>query len=651
MSEARRPPVVVPAKHPPHYLMHKYWARKPHNLVAAYIEHHTDVGDIVLDPFSGSGVTAIEAICLRRGVVAVDLNPLSRLMVEATIADAEEGELRSAMAAIREALAGHVAEAYSTRCPDCGGVSRIAYCVWTASLDCPSCGQPVLACDADRVGRNYSCPGCSTSVRIPSSTVASERMTEIFCSCDNCGGKRRSKTPSPGDIDKANRTTTHGPRWRPVDNRFITNRRTLVRAGQLTSDFFTVRNFEMLCAIRAEIERIDDPSVRRIMTLTFTAGVAQASRLIPYRDNMTTGGPAWSVPGFWVPPLHLEMNAWDAFENRFEKTIRGRQSAKVAMAGAKLIETESFDGLTSASANAMLLTQDSSNLAVIPDGSVDYVFADPPYGDAVPYLEFSSLWLAWLDDEIDPDREIVVSDAPGRSKNLERYKNELRSVFAECFRVLKDSGYLTITFHNKSLDVWSAIASALSEAGFILASATYCPPAVVSSKAQLAPAGSMVGDVVLDLVKAPAGSGHADASSASMADVIAAALEQAICERGGVATSEEVVRAAVIALLKAGAKGIDHAQYSRVLAANFDASDGGWRLRSDRQALLDKYPQISIEAARLTRLALAEGVTDKRAVFAFVLDGLRDGSAPSLHVLESAYAAARAEQESANRLF
>ena len=38
------------------------------------------------------------------------------------------------------------------------------------------------------------------------------------------------------------------------------------------------------------------------------ASVAQCSRLIAYRNDLTTGGPAWTVPGFWVPPVHLETN-------------------------------------------------------------------------------------------------------------------------------------------------------------------------------------------------------------------------------------------------------------------------------------------------------------------------------------------------------
>ncbi|MGA9030153.1 MAG: DNA methyltransferase, partial [Methanoregula sp.] len=67
---------LVARLHPPMYNIHKYWARKPDNIVAAYIERYSKEGDTVLDPFSGSGVTAIEALRLGRKAIAVDLDPV-----------------------------------------------------------------------------------------------------------------------------------------------------------------------------------------------------------------------------------------------------------------------------------------------------------------------------------------------------------------------------------------------------------------------------------------------------------------------------------------------------------------------------------------------------------------------------------------------
>jgi hypothetical protein len=49
------------------YNMHVYWSKKPHTAIRQYIRHFTKPGDIVLDPFSGSGGTALAACWTREG--------------------------------------------------------------------------------------------------------------------------------------------------------------------------------------------------------------------------------------------------------------------------------------------------------------------------------------------------------------------------------------------------------------------------------------------------------------------------------------------------------------------------------------------------------------------------------------------------------
>lgn len=73
---------IVAKAHTQMYLMHKWWARKPYNVVAEYIKNYTRKGDIVLDPFCGSGVTAIESLKLERKVVTIDLDPIATFITK-----------------------------------------------------------------------------------------------------------------------------------------------------------------------------------------------------------------------------------------------------------------------------------------------------------------------------------------------------------------------------------------------------------------------------------------------------------------------------------------------------------------------------------------------------------------------------------------
>ena len=69
-----------------HYGVHPYFTRRPANVVRAYIERYSQEGDVVLDPFGGTGVTAIEAFLLGRKAIQNDLNPFANFIAR-NIAD------------------------------------------------------------------------------------------------------------------------------------------------------------------------------------------------------------------------------------------------------------------------------------------------------------------------------------------------------------------------------------------------------------------------------------------------------------------------------------------------------------------------------------------------------------------------------------
>src|SRR5437763_8732293 len=69
-----------------HYGVHPYFTRRPANVVRAYIERYSREGDVVLDPFGGTGVTAIEAFLIGRKAIQNDLNPFANFIAR-NIAD------------------------------------------------------------------------------------------------------------------------------------------------------------------------------------------------------------------------------------------------------------------------------------------------------------------------------------------------------------------------------------------------------------------------------------------------------------------------------------------------------------------------------------------------------------------------------------
>src|SRR5699024_2824648 len=135
--------------------------------------------------------------------------------------------------------------------------------------------------------------------------------------------------------------------------------------------------------------------VRKAALVMLTASVAQCSRLIPYRNNMKTGGPAWSVPGFWGPPKHLETNPLNHLNARLTKFIRGLKDIK-DKSNKGAVNVKKIDAVT--------------GLKGLRDDNVyaDLIFFDPPYGDSVPYTEFSNMWNSFLQDIPNVNTDISV---------------------------------------------------------------------------------------------------------------------------------------------------------------------------------------------------------------------------------------------------
>ena len=127
------------------------------------------------------------------------------------------------------------------------------------------------------------------------------------------------------------------------------------------------------------------------------------------------------------------------------------------------------------------------NLDHIEDGSIDAVVIDPPYYDNVMYAELSDFFYVWLKRTAghvfpelfrrrltDKDNEAVANPARFQGQKGARalagrdYQQRMASIFAECRRVLKPDGIMTLMFTHKASGAWDALTTGLMEAGFII---------------------------------------------------------------------------------------------------------------------------------------------------------------------------------------
>jgi DNA modification methylase len=57
-----------------HYGSHQYFTKRAWNVIQAYIENFTEPGDVVCDPYGGTGVTVVEALVLGRKGIYLDIS-------------------------------------------------------------------------------------------------------------------------------------------------------------------------------------------------------------------------------------------------------------------------------------------------------------------------------------------------------------------------------------------------------------------------------------------------------------------------------------------------------------------------------------------------------------------------------------------------
>ena len=127
------------------------------------------------------------------------------------------------------------------------------------------------------------------------------------------------------------------------------------------------------------------------------------------------------------------------------------------------------------------------NLDHIEDSSIDAVVMDPPYYDNVMYAELSDFFYVWLKRTAghvfpelfrrrltDKDNEAVANPARFQGQKGARalaardYQERMASIFAECRRVMKPDGIMTLMFTHKASGAWDALTTGLMEAGFVI---------------------------------------------------------------------------------------------------------------------------------------------------------------------------------------
>ncbi len=132
------------------YDAHTYHTKVPPQGIEGFVEYYTKPGDVVLDPFCGSGMTGIAAIERGRKALLSDLSPAAAFIAYNLNTPIDPARYRDAVESLLSDARTLEESLYGTLCRQCGQVVPLLYTVWSYGVTCPSCKHEFVLWDVAR---------------------------------------------------------------------------------------------------------------------------------------------------------------------------------------------------------------------------------------------------------------------------------------------------------------------------------------------------------------------------------------------------------------------------------------------------------------------------------------------------------------------
>lgn len=458
------------------YNMHTYWSKKPHDAIRQYIRHYTKPGDLVLDPFCGSGGTALAALMEGRKAVAIDRSPAATFITKNYCTPVDVHELQKAFEELKQKVKPEIDRLYETRCDRCDGRAKTAYTVYSQVFLCPRCMEKVPLFDCIEVeGKTEKgkpkkisiCPHCHKRGNIEEISARNEKfgavpvMVSYLCEngCKPVRGERRHNDCDTNkreyfkkyDLGKIREIEPKEiPYWYPTHKMMNIEDNTKPwgmewregRNFRTVDELFTKRNLWALAIIRSNILSLEK-EVKEFLLFSFSACLLGVTRMI--RESNTA-----TMPGtYYLPQISKEVYVFSSFKSKTEVALKG-------LAEANLLCT-----------NFIISNQSVTQVKSLLSNSVDYIFTDPPYAEKVQYGELNFIWEAWLGLDTNwHNDEIIVNEVRGKTEA--DWAKMMRQAMSECYRVLKPGRWLSLCYHDTSEGTWALVQDIMAEVGFVV---------------------------------------------------------------------------------------------------------------------------------------------------------------------------------------
>lgn len=454
MPPLRFPEEIAVRRTDPIYMAHGYLTKVPVGAIVPFVEAFTHPGDLVADPFAGSGMTGVAAVMAGRRAALSDISKLGQHIGLNYVNLVDPGALRAAANSVLKSAVARVPNLYRVRCSHCDRPAQLVKAIWSKRYTCPACCADFTYYDALQAGGwlNAQCPHCDVPIDRRGLPQTGEAMVREAVRCVALP-KQVEQDPSDVEVPRFPQLE----RWPdvPIPPHSEMFRRSALNKHGLTTTacFFSVRNLTALVALRDAIRETAEPALRHKLMFAFTAILPRSSKRYQWSRKRPLNAQNQT---YYVSPVFYEWNVFDLFERKVSAVVASDDAIR------------HHGPLFAPKVDASYDIASADDLRHIESASVDYVFTDPPFGSNIFYSDMNLFQEVWLDSYTDSDREAVITTNGDKAASALRYESIMAGALRECYRILKPAGWLSMVFSNSRGDVWALVQRALKNSGLEL---------------------------------------------------------------------------------------------------------------------------------------------------------------------------------------
>ena len=490
---------VSEGKNDPIYNAHSYHTKVPHKAIMRYILHYTEPGDIVFDGFCGTGMTGVAAqlcgdieqvrslgykvdektgaitdpnaedpkkVISHLGARKAMLNDLSPEAFFISMCYTNMEELLKDVEILKADLINFENQ-YKTLYVRDG--EKVLHGVWSDVFVCPHCQNEIVFWDVavvdGKLKDSHTCPKCKVKVGkavVKDSDV--HKMCRAYVQEYDPVVKAIVKKPKMVLVQEGVKAGTCSKNC-PVSfdriSQLMDNSRDILEncfvplcefpPGRQTNklingsgihyihEMYTPRALAVIAKLWAH--KAKSESATRLLRFCLSG----INNYISRKQGFFGGG--GGVAGtLFTPSIHLERNVFDVLNRKLKKLV----------------------ALKMVPASSIVSCSSSTQCYKEAINSLDYIFIDPPFGENLQYSELNSFIEYWQHVFTAGDNDCVMNYVA--KKDIEFYREVISKSFSNFYRLIKPGRWMTVEFSNTSASIWNSIQTALTDAGFVVAS-------------------------------------------------------------------------------------------------------------------------------------------------------------------------------------